>query len=244
MSTSDDVLVGRYRLLQEIGAGGMGVVWRAFDERLGRDVAVKRLHTRAGLDAAEAEVWSHRAMREARITARLHHPHAVPVFDVVEHDGPAVPGHAVLPVVEPGRAAQRRRPRLPGPRSRRIGARGGIRARRRARAPASCTGTSSRPTCSSRRTAPREITDFGIAHAMGDVSLTTSGLVTGTPAYLAPEVARGADASPASDVFSLGSTLYTVLEGRPPFGTPREPDGPAAPGRLRRGRARRAAPVP
>jgi eukaryotic-like serine/threonine-protein kinase len=87
MSTSDDVLVGRYRLLQEIGAGGMGVVWRAYDERLGRDVAVKRLHTRGGLDEADAEIASHRAMREARITARLHHPHAVPVFDVVEHQG-------------------------------------------------------------------------------------------------------------------------------------------------------------
>ena len=62
------------------------------------------------------------------------------------------------------------------------------------------------------------ITDFGIAHALGDVSLTTTGMVTGTPAYLAPEVARGGDASPASDVFSLGSTLYTALEGRPPFG--------------------------
>ena len=87
MSETDVVLVGRYRLLQQIGAGGMGVVWRAYDERLGRDVAVKRLHTRAGLDPPDAEVWSHRAMREARITARLHHPHAVPVFDVVEHDG-------------------------------------------------------------------------------------------------------------------------------------------------------------
>ena len=87
MTTSEDVLVGRYRLLQQIGAGGMGVVWRAYDERLGRDVAVKRLLPGPAPDSPDAQVAAHRAMREARITARLHHPHAVPVFDVVEHDG-------------------------------------------------------------------------------------------------------------------------------------------------------------
>ena len=68
-----------------------------------------------------------------------------------------------------------------------------------------------------------KITDFGIAHARGDVSLTSTGLLTGTPAYLAPEVAKGAPASPASDVFSLGATLYAALEGQPPFGTGENP---------------------
>jgi len=96
MSTSDDVLVGRYRLLQQIGAGGMGVVWRAYDERLGRDVAVKRLHPTVRPDDPDAQVSSHRAMREARITARLHHPHAVPEFDVVEHAGQPCLADAVL----------------------------------------------------------------------------------------------------------------------------------------------------
>ena len=217
MSENDTVLVGRYRLLQQIGAGGMGVVWRAYDERLGRDVAVKRLHTRAGLDPEEAEIWSHRAMREARITARLHHPYAVPVFDVVEHDGrPCLvmqyfPSRSLAELLaEHGR--------MPVPEVARLGAE-----------VASALAAAHRAGIVHRDVKPANvliapdgtarITDFGIAHAMGDVSLTTTGMVTGTPAYLAPEVAKGGDASPASDVFSLGSTLYAALEGRPPFGT-------------------------
>jgi serine/threonine protein kinase len=217
MSEREAVLVGRYRLVQQIGSGGMGVVWRAFDERLGRDVAVKRLHTRPGLDPADAEVWSHRAMREARITARLHHPHAVPVFDVVEDDGQP----CLVMQYFPSRSLAEllaEHGRMPVPEVARIGAEvasalaaaHGARIVHRDVKPANVLiapdGTA-------------RITDFGIAHALGDVSLTTTGMVTGTPAYLAPEVARGGDASPASDVFSLGSTLYTALEGRPPFGT-------------------------
>ena len=87
MSQRDEVIAGRYRLLDRIGTGGMGQVWRAHDERLGREVAVKLLHTQRGVGEDEAEVWNQRAMREGRITARLHHEHAVPVFDVVEHHG-------------------------------------------------------------------------------------------------------------------------------------------------------------
>ncbi|MFM6850364.1 MAG: protein kinase domain-containing protein, partial [Terrabacter sp.] len=83
----DLVIAGRYRLLERIGAGGMGHVWRGRDERLGRTVAVKLLHSPVGLPEAEAEVAKRRAMREARITARLQHPNAVPVFDVVDHEG-------------------------------------------------------------------------------------------------------------------------------------------------------------
>ena len=216
MSENDTLLVGRYRLLQQIGAGGMGVVWRAFDERLGRDVAVKRLHTRAGLDPAEAEVWSHRAMREARITARLHHPHAVPVFDVVEHDGQP----CLVMQYFPSRSLAEllvERGRMPVPEVAQLGAQVAS-----ALAAAHGAGIVHRDVKPANvliaADGTARITDFGIAHAIGDVSLTTTGMVTGTPAYLAPEVARGADASPASDVFSLGSTLYTALEGRPPFG--------------------------
>ena len=217
MSTSDDVLVGRYRLLQQIGAGGMGVVWRAYDERLGRDVAVKRLHPAVGPDDPDAKVSSHRAMREARITARLQHPHAVPVFDVVEHRGqPCLvmqyfPSSSLAELMTAG-------PALPVPQVARIGAEVAS-----ALAAAHGAGIVHRDVKPANvLVAPdgtAKISDFGISHALGDVSLTSSGLVTGTPAYLAPEVARGEPATPASDVFSLGSTLYTVLEGHTPFGT-------------------------
>ena len=217
MSESDEVIAGRYRLLQRIGTGGMGAVWRAHDEKLGRDVAVKRLHTRWGVDPAEAEVASQRAMREARITARLHHPHAVPVFDVVEHEGqPCLvmqyfPSHSLaeLTAVEPGPSATDVA-RIGSDVASALAAAHELGIVHRDVKPANvlvaADGTA-------------KISDFGIAHALGDVSLTSTGLVTGTPAYLAPEVAQGEESTPASDVFSLGSTLYTVLEGRPPFGT-------------------------
>jgi len=221
MSTTDDVLVGRYRLLQQIGAGGMGVVWRAYDERLGRDVAVKRLLPGPGLSDEDAQVASHRAMREARITARLHHPHAVPVFDVVEDRGrPCLvmqyfPSTSLAELVADGRAL---------PVSQVAGIGGQVAS---ALAAAHDVGIVHRDVKPANVLVSPEgeakITDFGISHALGDVSLTTSGLVTGTPAYLAPEVARGEPATPASDVFSLGSTLYTVLEGRTPFGASENP---------------------
>jgi eukaryotic-like serine/threonine-protein kinase len=221
MSTSDDVLVGRYRLLQQIGAGGMGVVWRAYDERLGRDVAVKRLHPAVSPDDPDAQVLSHRAMREARITARLHHPHAVPVFDVVEHHGqPCLvmqyfPSSSLAELLTAG-------PALPVPQVARIGAE--VASALAAAHDAGIVHRDVKP--ANVLVAPdgtAKISDFGISHAMGDVSLTSSGLVTGTPAYLAPEVARGEPATPASDVFSLASTLYTVLEGHTPFGTHENP---------------------
>lgn len=217
MSQRDEVIAGRYLLLDRIGAGGMGHVWRAHDERLDREVAVKQLHSRSHLGGEPTDVGYQRAMREARITARLHHPHAVPVFDVVEHDEqPCLimqyfPSRSVAELLaEHGR--------LPVAEVARIGSEVAA-----ALAAAHTVGIVHRDVKPANvLIAPdgtTKITDFGIAHALGDVSLTTTGLVTGTPAYLSPEVARGRDSSPASDVFSLGSTLYAALEGQPPFGT-------------------------
>jgi eukaryotic-like serine/threonine-protein kinase len=221
MSQPDTVIAGRYLLLDRVGVGGMGQVWRAHDERLDREVAVKQLHSQPGADPDEAEVWNARAMREGRITARLSHPHAVPVFDVVEHAGQP----CLIMQYFPSRSLAEvlvHRGRLPVPEVARLGA-----------DVASALAAAHQVGIVHRDIKPAnvliaddgtaKITDFGIAHARGDVSLTSTGLLTGTPAYLAPEVAKGARATPASDVFSLGATLYAALEGQPPFGTGKNP---------------------
>jgi eukaryotic-like serine/threonine-protein kinase len=206
----------RYRLVRVIAAGGMGVVWEGWDELLERPVAVKQLRTQPGVSEEEAETAKNRAMREARIAARLHHPNAVPVFDAVEQDGqpclvmqyvPSTPLSAVL--------------RDDGPLAPREAARIGAQV-------ASALAAAHRLGIVHRDIKPGNvlldedgralISDFGISRALGDTTLTSTGLVHGTPAYLAPEVARGDDSTFASDVFSLGSTLYAALEGTPPFG--------------------------
>lgn len=189
----------------------------ARDEHLERPVAIKQLHTVAGMPEDEAELAKRRAMREARITARLHHPHAVPVFDAVEHEGKPCLVMPLLPST-PLSAVLHQRETLPLAEAARIGAE-----------VASALAAAHRLGIVHRDVKPgnilitpdgaAHISDFGISHAMGDPTLTGSGMVHGTPAYLAPEVARGQAGTFASDVFSLGSTLYAALEGNPPFGS-------------------------
>ena len=217
MSAPGELIADRYRLVTKLGSGGMGVVWEAWDERLERRVAVKQLHPQRGLSPAEAELANNRAMREARINARLHHRYAVPVFDVAQHEGQpclimqfvaSMPLSALLREggpLQPAEAAQ-------------VGSQ--IAAALAAAHQAGIVHRDVKPgniLIADDGTAL--ISDFGISHAMGDATLTETGMVHGTPAYIAPEVARGGEASYASDVFSLGATLYAALEGAPPFGT-------------------------
>ena len=195
----------------------MGVVWEAWDERLERAVAVKQLHALPGVPEAEAELAKDRAMREARITARLHHPHAVPVFDAVEHDGQPCLIMQLLPST-PLSAVLRDDGPLPLGQVARIGAE--IAAALTAAHTLGIVHRDVKPgNILITPDGKAHISDFGISHAMGDATLTRTGMIHGTPAYLAPEVARGEDASFPADVFSLGSTLYAALEGSPPFGS-------------------------
>ena len=217
MAEPHPLLADRYRLVRQVGSGGMGVVWEAWDERLERPVAVKQLRPQLGLSPDEAELAKNRAMREARITARLHHRNAVPVFDVVEDGGQPCLVMQFLPSVALSAELREGGP-LSVPEAARVGAQ-----------VASALAAAHQLGIVHRDVKPGNIlitddgtaliSDFGISHALGDATLTSTGLVHGTPAYLAPEVARGADSSFASDVFSLGATLYTCLEGGPPFGT-------------------------
>jgi hypothetical protein len=209
------LVAGRYRLQHPVGEGGMGVVWRAVDERLDRVVAVKQLRVPAAVGSRHAEQARQRVLREARIAARLQHPNAVGVHDVTEDEsGPVLvmeylPAHSLAEVLA-------ERGALPAQEVARIGAPAAA-----ALAAAHAAGIVHRDVKPGNillgHDGTTKITDFGISHATGDVTVTSTGLL-GTPAFLAPEVARGEAPGPASDVFSLGATLYAAVDGAPPFG--------------------------
>lgn len=211
------LIADRYRVQEQIGAGGMGIVWKAWDERLDRPVAIKQLHPARGMDHAEAERAIARAMREARITARLHHQHAVQIFDVVEQDGqpclimPYLPSKSLLALLrEQGALSPEEVARIGGQVASALAAAHAAGIVHRDVTPGNILVTED---------GSAKISDFGISRALGDSTITSTGMVIGTPAYLAPEVARGGPTTQSSDVFSLGATLYTAVEGRPPFGT-------------------------
>jgi hypothetical protein len=217
------LIAGHYRVLDRIGIGGMGVVWQAMDERLERLVAVKQLLLQPGLSPRATDEARARALREARIAARLQHPNAIVIYDVAEHEGEPCLVMEYLPARSLA-AVLSERGFLPVPEVASIG-----------RQIASALAAAHAAQIVHRDVKPgnilltddgtAKITDFGVSRAAGDVTVTQTGMVAGTPAYLAPEVARGQVPTPASDVFSLGATLYAAVEGRGPFG---ESDNPLA----------------
>ncbi|MGI5500659.1 serine/threonine-protein kinase [Lentzea sp. CA-135723] len=215
MEESSRLIGSRYQLKQKVGQGAMGVVWQAYDEQLHRVVAAKELLALDGLDDARVDRAKARAMREARLAARLEHPNAIRVYDVVEEDGRPwlimeyLPSRSLAAVItEQGT--------LPPREVARIGC-----------YTAAALAAAHRHGIQHRDVKPGnvligdqevKITDFGISRATGDAAATATGTV-GTPAFFSPEVARGEDAGLPSDVFSLGATLYNAVEGGPPFGT-------------------------
>ncbi|MEU4535499.1 serine/threonine-protein kinase [Streptosporangium sp. NPDC023825] len=208
------VLAGRYRAIARLGAGGMGVVWRARDELLHREVAIKEVKLDPNLPEAQRAEARERTLREARAAARLGHPSIVAVHDVVAQDGrPWI----VMDLVD-GRsleqAVQAEGP-LPPRRVAMIGL-----AVLDALALAHSRGIVHRDVKPANIMLDRSggvlLTDFGIATVEGDVQLTSPDALVGSPAYMAPERLRGGD-GPATDLWSLGATLYTAVEGRSPF---------------------------
>ncbi len=205
------LIAGRYQVLRSIGRGGMGTVWLCRDEVLGREVAVKQIGALPGESATETK----RAMREARSAAALNHPNAVAVYDVVDHDGRP---WLVMEYVEGQTLADE------------IAHDGQLSPQRVADIGAQLAGALAR--AHERRIVHRDIkpgnvlidkagrpkiSDFGIARGHGDDQLTQIGFITGTPGYLSPELARGGDPHSASDVWALGATLYTAVEGQAPY---------------------------
>ncbi|MEV4052293.1 protein kinase [Amycolatopsis sp. NPDC049688] len=216
MTDAGELVAGRYRLSERIGQGSMGVVWRARDERLDRVVAVKQLDYDAAIGPAAGAQAAQRALREARLTARLRHPHAITVHDVVEAPG----GPYLVMEYLPSRSLAEillDRETLPAEEVARIGVQVAS-----ALAAAHAEGVVHRDVTPANVLLGEEgvakIADFGISRATGEGTVTGGGFIAGTPAYLAPEVAAGRDAEFPADVFSLGATLYRALEGAPPFG--------------------------
>ena len=210
-----EVVADRYRLQERVGSGAMGVVWRARDERLGRTVALKQVTPAGGADEEARTRSGRQVMREGRLSARLHHPQAIAVFDVVEHEGS--PWLVMEYLASRDLAAVLAEGALEPAEAARIGEQ--IAAALQAAHAAGIVHRDVKPgnvlVADDGRV---KVTDFGISRAVDEVTLTSTGMVAGTPAYLAPEVARGARADFRSDVWSLGATLYAAVEGAPPFG--------------------------
>ncbi|MEV6627952.1 serine/threonine-protein kinase [Amycolatopsis sp. NPDC051106] len=217
MSDEGRLVADRYRIVGRIGTGAMGAVWQAHDEVLGRTVAIKQLLLHSHLDEHDAEDARQRTMREGRIAARLHHPNAISVFDVVTDDnGQPCLIMEYLNSTSLASVLQERRT-LPPTEVARIGAQVAA-ALREAHAVGIVHRDIKPGNILLGANGVVKITDFGISRAKDDVTVTKTGMIAGTPAYLAPEVAIGGDPGPESDVFSLGSTLYAACEGQPPFG--------------------------
>jgi hypothetical protein len=210
------IVAGRYRLDAKLGRGGMGVVWRATDELLGRHVAVKELPFDDTLTADEARRQRDRTLREARAVAQLHHPHIVVVHDVVEDDERP---YIVMELIDGATLADR------------VAARGPVDAAEAARigiALLSALRTAHEAGVLHRDLKPANVlledgtdrvvlSDFGIAQVPGATTLTESGSFVGSPEYTPPERIAGARSGPASDLWSLGVLLCAALSGESPF---------------------------
>jgi serine/threonine protein kinase len=209
------LLAGRYRLDRVLGDGGMGRVWQAYDETLGRRVAVKEVLYPRDLSSRDQRALSERTMREARLTAQLSHPNIVTTYDAVVDDGmPFIVMELVPSVSLADRVA------ADGPLEPEEVARLGL------------TLLDTLAMAHSRGVVHRDVkpsnvlladdgrvllSDFGIATHESDPTLTTSGILIGSPAFMSPERLRGERRGYAADVWALGATLYTALEGHPPF---------------------------
>ncbi|MET9149787.1 serine/threonine-protein kinase [Streptomyces griseoflavus] len=209
------LVAGRYRLGESIGSGGMGRVWRAHDEVLHRSVAIKELTAALYVSDSERTMLLARTRAEARAAARINHSAVVTVHDVLEHDGrPWI----VMELVE-GRSladAVKEQERVDPREAARIG----LWVLRALRA-AHTAGVLHRDVKPGNVLLARDgrvlLTDFGIAQIDGDTAITRTGEVVGSVDYLAPERVRGHDPGPSSDLWALGATLYTAVEGMSPF---------------------------
>ncbi|MGW6732715.1 protein kinase domain-containing protein [Streptomyces sp. NPDC055013] len=218
MSDLGRLIANRYRLVERVGRGGMGTVWRAEDELLNRHVALKKLHVPPHLHDDEIQRLYERTRREARSAARITHPHVIVVHDVVDDEGLPCIVMEYIPSLTLGDVLKQQGTLPPGEAAR-IG-----RSMAAALRAAHDVGVLHRDVKPANVLLGNDgrivLTDFGIAVESGSPSLTRTGELVGSIRYLAPERLRSgiAEPGPASDLWSLGATLYEAVEGRPPFG--------------------------
>ncbi|QNG55568.1 serine/threonine protein kinase [Pseudonocardia petroleophila] len=193
----------------------MGTVWAGYDEVLRRRVAVKELRVPHGVGDREALDMRERILREARAVGGLSHPNVITVFDVVEADGEPVvvlelvPSRNLAEMIADHGALSVGQAAVVG-----YATAGGLRAAHRA----GITHRDVKPGNVLIADDGRvKLTDFGIARNVADAPMTSAGLVLGSPAYIAPEVAAGQPVTPAADLWGLGATLFAAVEGRPPY---------------------------
>ncbi|MFJ2196252.1 serine/threonine-protein kinase [Streptomyces violaceusniger] len=210
------LIANRYRLATRLGRGGMGTVWRAVDELLGRDVAVKELHVDEGLTAFDSRLRGERTLREARTVAQIKHPNVIVLHDVIEEDECA---WIVMELVDGLSLADR------------LGAHGPVGAREAGRIAAALLDALR--AAHARGVLHRDIkpanvlvesgtgrvvlTDFGIAQVTGSTTITETGSFVGSPEYTAPERMSGRRTGPESDLWSLGVLICTLVGGESPF---------------------------
>ncbi|MFJ4716967.1 serine/threonine-protein kinase [Streptomyces sp. NPDC088785] len=212
---SGRVVAGRYRLLDPIGEGGMGTVWRARDEVLGREVAVKEVRAPAGLPTADRHRMYQRLEREAWAAARISHRNVITLYDVATDDERPWVVMELVRGVSLADQLDAEGP-MPAQRAAHIGAE--VLAALRAAHGAGVLHRDVKPGNVLLSNDGRIVlTDFGIAMVEGTQALTMTGEVIGSPEFLAPERALGRTPGPESDLWSLGVLLYAAVEGHSPF---------------------------
>lgn len=209
------VIAGRYRLRRQLGQGSMGTVWEAYDEFLHRPVAVKEVRLPPGIPQAEADELRERTMREARAIAVLSHPNVITLHDVARERGEPFVVMEYLPAAS---LAQLLRRHGPLEQATAAAVADAVAAGLYAAHQAGITHRDVKPgnvlVAADGRV---KLTDFGIARNVSERTMTRTGIMLGSPAYIAPEVASGREVTPAADLWGLGATLFAAVEGRAPY---------------------------
>ncbi|AHI01346.1 hypothetical protein BC739_003798 [Kutzneria viridogrisea] len=218
---AERVIAGRYRLQHVLGNGSMGTVWAAYDEFLHRKVAVKEMLLPPGIPAGEADALRERTLREARAIAVLSHPNVVTLHDIARQDGEPF---VVMELVPSRSLAEVVRQQGPLELDQAITVADAVAAALEAAHRAGITHRDVKPgNVLVGDSGQIKLTDFGIARNVAETTMTSTGIMLGSPAFISPEVASGQQVTPAADLWSLGATLFSVLEGRPPYDADDDP---------------------